>query len=105
MDFEGNQRQARVAASQGQARSAAISLKLAAAKYIYSTTGETAIVLLDDVESELDNTRIRAMYEVLEELQTQVIITTTGLSEELTEGGSQVSCFELLNGEVIPRKH
>jgi DNA replication and repair protein RecF len=102
MNFDGKKKEARAAASQGQSRSAAVSLKLAASKYIAQKRGETPIVLLDDVESELDNTRVRALYEVLEELQTQVIITSTELSRELLSGGAQPSAFELRNGEVSP---
>lgn len=48
---------ARGFASQGQRRSAALSLKLAAAALIRKTTGEQPVVLLDDVLSELDEKR------------------------------------------------
>lgn len=50
-------RPARLYASQGQRRSAALTLKLTAAALIRKTTGEQPIVLLDDVLSELDEKR------------------------------------------------
>ena len=50
-------RDARSFASQGQARSAALSLKLAERRLFYEDTGEYPVLLLDDVLSELDQYR------------------------------------------------
>lgn len=50
-------REARVYASQGQQRSAVLSLKLAEAAGAQKVTGEHPVMLLDDVLSELDETR------------------------------------------------
>ena len=50
-------RSARTYASQGQQRSAVLSLKLAEAEILRETTGERPVVLLDDVMSELDASR------------------------------------------------
>ena len=52
-----NGRSARQYASQGQQRSAVLSLKLAEASLVDILTGENAIILLDDVLSELDKER------------------------------------------------
>ena len=49
-----NGRSARSFASQGQTRTAALSLKLAEREIFLSETGEYPILLLDDVLSELD---------------------------------------------------
>ena len=48
---------ARQFASQGQTRTAALSLKLAAREIFYGDTGEWPVLLLDDVLSELDQRR------------------------------------------------
>ena len=48
---------ARMYGSQGQQRSAVLALKLAEAQALSQLTGETPIVLLDDVMSELDQSR------------------------------------------------
>ncbi len=48
---------ARIYASQGQARTAALSMKLAEREIFLAETGETPVLLLDDVLSELDAAR------------------------------------------------
>lgn len=55
--IEINQIAARNFASQGQARTAALSIKLAERELIYDDRGEYPILLLDDVLSELDTSR------------------------------------------------
>ncbi len=52
-----NGRPARSFASQGQTRTAALSLKLAEREIMLEETGETPVLLLDDVLSELDEKR------------------------------------------------
>ena len=52
-----NGKKAKIFASQGQQRSAVLSLKLAEAKVLSEMTGENPIILLDDVLSELDKKR------------------------------------------------
>ena len=63
-------------ASRGQARTLALSLRLAEAAYLVSITGEGPIVLLDDVLSEMDSFRRSQVLEKVVEYQ-QVIITST----------------------------
>ena len=48
--------------SQGQQRSAVLSLKLAEIELFKEKTGETPVLLLDDVLSELDDTRKDALF-------------------------------------------
>lgn len=57
LDIEINGRPARNYASQGQARTAALSVKLAERQIHYDDRGEYPVLLLDDVLSELDNGR------------------------------------------------
>jgi DNA replication and repair protein RecF len=66
---------ARAFGSQGQQRSAVVSLKLAEAAIIAERTGEPPVLLLDDVLSELDPERRLALLERVGE-QEQVIITS-----------------------------
>jgi len=62
-------------ASQGQQRSAVLSLKLAELEIIRRDTGELPVLLLDDVMSELDVIRRQSLLEGIE--QAQVLITCT----------------------------
>ena len=57
MDISINGMAARNYASQGQARTAALSIKLAEREIFRAETGEYPVLLLDDVLSELDGTR------------------------------------------------
>ncbi len=68
-------REARAYASQGQQRSAVVSVKLAEAQVIAELTGETPVLLLDDVLSELDADRRRELLRRLLE-PGQVIVTS-----------------------------
>ena len=67
--------------SQGQQRTAALSAKLAEIEIIKQSTGESPILLLDDVLSELDVHRQRFLLEEIIDLQT--IITCTGIEDVL----------------------
>ena len=57
LDIQINGRSARSFASQGQTRTAALSLKLAEREILQAESGEMPILLLDDVLSELDARR------------------------------------------------
>jgi DNA replication and repair protein RecF len=59
-------------ASQGQRRSAALALKLSQAKIIAAETGDSPIILLDDVLSELDSRRKSFLLRDLEGFQTLI---------------------------------
>jgi DNA replication and repair protein RecF len=74
IDLEG--RDARRFASQGQARSIVLSLKLAELEAARSQ-GETPLFLLDDLTSELDRGRMGRLVERLSALDGQVWVTTT----------------------------
>ena len=68
--------------SQGQQRTAALSLKLAQAEVVMSWRGEPPLVLLDDCLSELDERRSRHVLELAGKLQ-GLIITSPVLTELL----------------------
>ena len=74
-------------ASEGQARTAVLALKLALINYIKEKTGIEPIVLLDDVFAALDNTRIVKITNYIKGFK-QAFITTTstlGIPNELLE--------------------
>ncbi len=62
--------------SQGQQRTAALSLKLSELELIKAETGENPVLLLDDVLSELDEPRQRALLEAMSGCQTFLTCTT-----------------------------
>lgn len=62
-------------ASQGQIRTAALSMKLAQLDVFRSESGESPILLLDDVMSELDMTRRTHLLEEIDGIQTFVTCT------------------------------
>jgi len=70
--------------SQGQQRTAALVIKLAEIEYYYSESGEKPVLLLDDVLSELDETRRTALLEATK--GTQTFITCTEFRENVKEG-------------------
>lgn len=65
--------------SQGQQRTAALSLKLSEIELVKKITRDTPILLLDDVLSELDSSRQNYLLGSIGDIQT--IITCTGLEE------------------------
>ncbi len=71
--------------SRGECRSAVLALKLAEVKYFKKLSGDSPIVLFDDVFSELDVKRQQQLLTLFE--VDQVIITSTHLDYEL-EGAS-----------------
>jgi len=73
--IEINGKDARRYGSQGQQRSAAISLKLSQIEIYYENTGEYPVVLLDDIFSELDERRRQSIIKLLN--KTQAFITCT----------------------------
>lgn len=68
-------REMKLFASQGQIRTAALSMKLAQLEVFRNESGESPILLLDDVMSELDMTRRTHLLDELREVQTFVTCT------------------------------
>ncbi len=84
--------------SQGQQRSAALSLKLAEIELVKETTGDIPVLLLDDVLSELDSNRQHYLLDSIGRIQT--LITCTGLEEYKNSHISIDRLFHVKNGEV-----
>ena len=70
-----NGKEINIYGSQGQNRTAMLSLKLSEVKVVYDEIGEEPILLLDDFMSELDGKRRKSFLENIN--NTQVIITCT----------------------------
>ena len=70
-----NKKELDIYGSQGQHRTAILSLKLSELNIVYDEIGEYPILLLDDFMSELDKSRRESLIEHIKE--TQVIITCT----------------------------
>ena len=68
---------ARAFASQGQTRSIVLSMKLGVIEMVESATGETPVVILDDVDSELDKARSERLFSALLSKPRQIIVTGT----------------------------
>ena len=81
--------------SQGQRRTAIISLKLSELEIIYDETGEYPILLLDDFMSELDNNRIKKFLEEIK--NNQVIITCT---DKIKLENTENSFYKVENGKI-----
>ena len=92
-----NGRDVRVFGSQGQQRTAALSLKIAQADYIESIKSEYPILLLDDIMSELDINR--RMYLSQKIRDKQVLITST--DTDLIESTDNTKLFKIKNGSVV----
>lgn len=100
LDIEIDGVSARSYGSQGQQRSAVLAMKLAEAQILTEFSGESPIVLLDDVMSELD--RQRQDY-LLNHLQGQQVFITCCSPEtvELLENGMR---FHVDGGAVYPEE-
>ena len=69
----------RLYGSQGQQRTAALSLKFAEIELVKNVIRESPILLLDDVLSELDRSRQLQLLSEMQDVQT--IVTCTGMEE------------------------
>ena len=91
-------REIRVYGSSGQQRSALLLLDLAAISLYNSSANEHPVFLIDDVDAELDEGRIRLLLEYLEN-RTQTFITTSKRSH--VEGFfSRANVYEIEDGRV-----
>jgi DNA replication and repair protein RecF len=97
IEIEINGMPARRFASQGQARTASVSIKLAERDVYYDDRGEYPILLLDDVMSELDLKRQSFVFDKI--TQGQVFITCCSGSAAVTVPGAAILRIE--NGRIF----
>lgn len=84
--------------SQGQQRTAALSLKLSEIELVKRVTKDTPVLLLDDVLSELDSNRQNHLLNSIGDIQT--IITCTGLDEFINNRFEINKIFKVTAGTV-----
>lgn len=84
--------------SQGQQRTAALSLKLSEIELVKKISKDTPVLLLDDVLSELDSNRQNYLLNSIGDIQT--IITCTGLDEFINNRFEINKIFKVTNGNV-----
>ena len=89
---------ARKFGSQGQQRTAALSLKLAEIELVKKITNDTPVLLLDDVLSELDSSRQQLLLAGMGDIQT--IITCTGLEEFVNNRFRINKVYRVTDGKV-----
>lgn len=84
--------------SQGQQRTAALSLKLSEIELVKRAINDTPILLLDDVLSELDKHRQNYLLDSINDIQT--LITCTGVDDFVNHRFSINKVFHVQNGQI-----
>ena len=87
--------------SQGQQRTAALSLKLSEIELVKKVTKDNPILLLDDVLSELDSNRQNYLLNSINHIQT--LITCTGLDEFVNSRIVINKIFKVADGTITPK--
>ena len=98
LQFQSNGMDLRRFGSQGQQRTAALSLKLSEIRMVEKETGDKPILLLDDVLSELDGHRQAWLLESIRDIQT--MISCTGLEDLVSSRIDIDQVFHVVNGNV-----
>lgn len=99
--FKVNGMDLRTYGSQGQQRSAALSLKLAEIDLMKQETGEAPILLLDDVLSELDENRQKDLIAHIDDIQT--ILTCTGIEDLILKQIHKGFIYYVEDGHIYPK--
>ena len=99
MEFRINNKCARLYASQGQQRTAALSIKLAQIDLIESKRNVSPVLLLDDLLSELDSSRQKYLLEKTHGLQSIITLTGAEGAFESYINHTDAKIFEVRNGE------
>lgn len=94
-----NSKDIRSFGSQGQQRTAALSLKLSEIEIIYNELGEYPILLLDDVMSELDGHRQNFLIKTFDKVQT--IVTATEVGQLYQDHLNNGKLFRISSGNVL----
>lgn len=93
-----NGRETRLFGSQGQQRTAILTLKFASLEIIKDRIGEYPVLLLDDVLSELDLNRQKYVLKSISNVQT--IITVTGIFDLKEYIQDEIKIFNVKNGKI-----
>jgi DNA replication and repair protein RecF len=93
-------RPARLVASQGEARTIVLALKIAEVLWIHDRRTEPPVLLLDDMGSELDGDRRRVLFDYIGQMQCQTFVTT--VDRQWVMSGENNKYFQIVGGEVGP---
>ena len=88
--------------SQGQQRTCALSLKMAEIELVKRKIGDSPVLLLDDVLSELDRNRQNYLLDSIHDIQT--IITCTGIEEFVNSRLILDKIFRISQGSIMEEK-
>jgi DNA replication and repair protein RecF len=94
-----NNKSLKLYGSQGQQRSSVLSLKIAEIELIHEETGNYPILLLDDVMSELDESRQKYLMDSIKNVQTFITCTNDSNFKNLLENSKRY--FRIENGNVL----
>ncbi len=83
LDLVLDEKSAKLYASQGQLRAIVLALKIAEIEFLRDKLGDSPVLLLDDVSSELDPKRNAQLFDFLKSVPCQAFITTTHRSHVL----------------------
>ncbi|KIH77659.1 DNA replication and repair protein RecF [Geoalkalibacter ferrihydriticus] len=86
--------------SQGQQRCFILAFKAAQIEHLEQTTGDSPVLLLDDITSELDSQRKSYLFDFLRERRGQVFLTTTDADSLRREGLAQARFFHVKKGQL-----
>ena len=92
-----NGKKAKLYASQGQQRSAVLSMKLAEAEILTERTGEKPVILLDDVLSELDDSRQNFLLNKIDGYQVFITCCEKSNKKQLENG----RVFKIEEGKIV----
>jgi DNA replication and repair protein RecF len=99
--FSVDGRDLRTYGSRGQQRTGALALKLAEVQMMREAAGDSPLLLLDDVMSELDAARRDTLLDALAGVS-QAIVTTTDWSDFRPELLGQARCLRVEMGRLLP---
>jgi len=87
--------------SRGQQRTAALALKLSEAELIREHAGESPVLLLDDVISELDTLRSQLLLQAVSQME-QALLTTTDLGPFPRSFLRSTILWQVIGGKILP---
>ena len=100
LDIFVNEKRVKFFGSQGQMRSAALCLKLSEAEILEKNIGEPPVILLDDVMSELDDSRKNYMIKKIKNKQVFITNCDHSFFDKLKNYGIEGKFFEIEGGNI-----
>lgn len=95
-----NDRELNLYGSQGQHRTAILSLKFAEMEIIKEEVSEKPILLLDDITSELDLERIRLIFEKISGYQVLITCTDATILKNFNSLTNKIKMVKIVNGKL-----